>query len=399
MHCIWHSGINSYHAFSADGANWTAIDTPMFSTALNISAAAPAPSPGTAAAAAAAPCASAADCSLLGSCSAGVCQCSPGYTGPTCGQLALRPAASLAAATLWPQPGVGNSSAWGFTVAFDPTDRLYHAVADVSCGCDKTSPVRECTEFTGVLASGGYASSLVHLTSSRPDGGFKFVSVLAPATSFNPHLVRSPAGVFALYFRVNAVDPLPLCSGDPAGPTSSEGSLIKVCVGSNRENCIHAGGAESGTNMYVATARSMRGPWRVRPVTVAGEGALHVSNPSVAFIRPGTPAASLGKVAISFRYNSPHGENNGIGFADDPAGPFRAVANLSFAPDTPAAMGSAAWGEGVFELKRRERPELHDHDSSDGHNAVLYNGASAMVNGVYRAFSLVQAVGASGNEP
>ncbi len=63
--------------------------------------------------------------------------------------------------------------------------------------------------------------------------------------------------------------------------------------------------------MYVATARSMRGPWRVRPVTVAGEGALHVSNPSVAFIRPGTPAASLGKVAISFRYNSPHGENPG----------------------------------------------------------------------------------------
>ena len=383
MHCIWHSGINSYHAFSADGANWTAIDTPMFSTALNISAAAPAPSPGTAAAAAAAPCASAADCSLLGSCSAGVCQCSPGYTGPTCGQLALRPAASLAAATLWPQPGVGNSSAWGFTVAFDPTDRLYHAVADVSCGCDKTSPVRECTEFTGVLASGGYASSLVHLTSSRPDGGFKFVSVLAPATSFNPHLVRSPAGLFALYFRVNAVDPLPLCSGDPTGPTSSEGSLIKVCIGSNRENCIHAGGAESGTNMYVATARSMRGPWRVRPVTVAGEGALHVSNPSVAFIRPGTPAASLGKVVMAFRYNSPHGENNGIGFADDPAGPFRAVANLSFAPDTAAPIGLAR-GEGIFELKRRERPELR--------SGALYNGASAMVDGVYRAFSLVQAV-------
>ena len=127
----------------------------------------------------------------------------------------------------------------------------------------------------------------------------------------------------------------------------------------------------------------MRGPWRVRPVTVAGEGALHVSNPSVAFIRPGTPAASLGKVVMAFRYNSPHGENNGIGFADDPAGPFRAVANLSFAPDTAAPIGLAR-GEGIFELKRRERPELR--------SGVLYNGASAMVDGVYRAFSLVQAV-------
>lgn len=247
MHCIWHSGINSYHAFSADGKSWTAIHTPMFSTALNVSAAADDRSSG-----AATQCTDDACCSLLGKCAAGKCKCAAGYTGPTCGQLALRPVPSLAAATVWPQPGVANSSSWGFTVAYDPIDKLYHAVTDVSCGCDAGSPVRSCTEYTGVLASGGYASSLVHLTSSKPDSGFKFKGVLAPATSFNPHLVRDPAsGLFALYFRVNAVEPLPLCSGDPGGPASSASALIKVCEGSSRDNCIHAGGSESGTNMYL----------------------------------------------------------------------------------------------------------------------------------------------------
>ena len=59
--------------------------------------------------------------------------------------------------------GAANSSAWGFTTAYDPVDQLYHAVVDVSCGCGPHSAVRECSEFTGVLASGGYASTLVHL--------------------------------------------------------------------------------------------------------------------------------------------------------------------------------------------------------------------------------------------
>ena len=54
------------------------------------------------------------------------------------------------------------------------------------------------TRYTGVLASGGGASTLVHVSSTRPDGGYSFVKVMAPATSFNPHLVRSPQGMFAL---------------------------------------------------------------------------------------------------------------------------------------------------------------------------------------------------------
>lgn len=380
-------------------------------------------------------CASASDCSLLGQCSDGRCHCSPGYTGPTCGQLDLQPVSSFNSAQLWPQPGVPNSSAWGFTVAYDPADRLYHAVVDVSCGCDANSSVHACTEFTGVLASGGYASSLVHLQSSRPDRDFKFVGVIAPSTSFNPHLVRSPAGLFALYFRVNAVDTLPLCSGKMNGPTSMADSLIKVCAASSEKNCIHAGEASKGTNMYVATSHNMTGPWNVEPVGVAGEGSLHVSNPSVVFVAPGTPAFQLGKVAMAFRYNSPHGvslktqlrrrhnfivllhllwatfetrachgvrctvaqENNGIAFADTPAGPFRAVANLSWA-SPPDAHSTSSIGDktptsisSTLQLRRRERPELHFNPKT-GDPDFLYNGASVMQRDEYKAFSLVQSV-------
>ena len=273
------------------------------------------------------------ECQLLGKCSdGGRCVCAPGFTGTDCGQLKLRPAASLTAATLWPVAGAANSSSWGFTVAYDPADQLYHAVADVSCGCGLHSAVRECTEFTGVLASGGYASSLVHLTSTRPDGGFELASLLAPATSFNPHLVIAPDGAFALYFRVNAVNQLPFCGGNSSGPTplmQGDCSLIKRCVGSSTDNCIHAGGAESGTNMYVATAPKMTGPWGVRSVGVVGEFKQHVSNPSVAYIRPGTPASKLGKIVMAFRYNSPHGETNGVAYAERPEGPFNAIANLT----------------------------------------------------------------------
>jgi hypothetical protein len=280
-------------------------------------------------------CAGVADCGLLGVCDGGSCSCAPGFIGDSCGQLDLLPVkGGLPAAELWPVTGAANSSAWGFTVAYDPADKLYHAVADVSCGCALHSAVRSCSEYTGVLASGGYASSLIHLESARPDGGWRVVSLLAPPTSFNPHLIRNPTeGSFALYFRVNAVDSQPICVGNSSGPTpglqSPGASLIKRCAGSSTTNCIHAGGSESGTNIYLATAPRMAGPWKVQSVGVQGEAKLHVSNPSVTFLRAGTPAAELGRVAMAFRYNSPHGETNGVASADGPEGPFVAEANLT----------------------------------------------------------------------
>jgi len=379
VHCIYHAGPDSYHAYSADGKTWTAPSTVAYNVSLGVAASSQETTETS-------HCTTNSDCSLLGTCTAGKCSCAAGFTGAACGQLDLQPAASLGAATVWPQPGVPNSSAWGFSVAYDPDDKVYHAVADVSCGCDPSSTVRSCTEYTGVLASGGYASSLVHLTSDRPDGGFRFAGVIAPATSFNPQLIRSPSGEYVLYFRVNAVDPLPFCSGDPKGPASGADSMIKVCTTPTQENCIHGGDSERGTNMYAATAPSMDGPWTVAPVTVAGEGQLHISNPSIAFVRPGTPAAAFGSVVMAFRYNGPHGENNGIAYAYDPNGPFVAVANLTMTPGPPAVGVRGA----SVELTRRERPSIF-FDPTTGAPVVLYNGGSwHTADGTYKAFSLAQ---------
>lgn len=79
------------------------------------------------------------DCSLLGTCVAGACQCHAGFTSPTCGVLDLLPISTsvdftaafddvatgehrLAPRSLpgvvWPQTGGPNASAWGFTVAY-----------------------------------------------------------------------------------------------------------------------------------------------------------------------------------------------------------------------------------------------------------------------------------------
>ena len=88
--------------------------------------------------------------------------------------------------------------------------------------------------------------------------------------------------------------------------------------------------------------------------------------------------------------------NNGIAFADTPAGPFQAVANLTWAPGAPHTTSSTSdktptSGSSVLELRRRERPELH-FDPTTGDPDFLYNGASVMQGGAYKAFSLVQSV-------
>lgn len=380
-------------------------------------------------------CINAEDCQLLGKCINGSCICAPGFKGPNCGLLDLQPAASLQAATIWPKAGARNSSAWGFTTAYDPIKQMYHAVVDVSCGCAAHSSIRDCTEFTGVLASGGYASTLVHLSSPHPDRDFHLVNVISPPSSFNPHLVIAPDSSFALYFRVNALAPLPVCAGNSSGPTNGmqHNALIKACDNINKMNCIHAGGSETGTNMYLATAKSMTGPWKVQKVVVVGEGGLHVSNPSVAFVDKRSLAAKFGSVVMAFRYNSVHGETNGVAYSKkNAAGPFKVVANLtchgcedpfiwqqndgsmhmiyhnhansyhawsadgvSWSENDQTPMFSTRFtivGGHSLQLRRRERPELV-FDFETGAPLALLNGASADdTSGIYRAFSLLQEI-------
>lgn len=78
------------------------------------------------------------DCERLGECVSGSCVCHPGFTGPSCAQLAFVPPDEVISA--WPPSSVaagdrGLAYGWGFSVAADRTgaSTVLHAVGNVGC--------------------------------------------------------------------------------------------------------------------------------------------------------------------------------------------------------------------------------------------------------------------------
>ena len=276
-----------------------------------------------AAAASATACSTADDCSQLGACdAAGACACFRGWRGESCGELDLAPAPSLAAggSQLWPlaqATRAGEASAWGFTVAHDPSDGLWHAVATVACGAN------------GVLGSGGGDSWLAHLTAPSEDGPFAFAGMFAPQTTFGPHIVVAPDGTFALYFRVNALVNATLCAGGGSDPLPNASTLAGSLV---PPTSIVSGDPEKGTSIYVAYAASFAGPWAVQRVAITGGDAgnddIHKSNPSVALLQQ--PIGTR-RYVMSYRLNL-GGEINAVALADDFRGPFECIVNITAQP-------------------------------------------------------------------
>jgi hypothetical protein len=260
----------------------------------------------TAAALAYASCSSSADCEMLGTCEGGACSCFPGWRGPTCGSLALVPSPA-STSTQWPLASSPNSSSWGFTRVFDPSDGQWHALACVACG------------RTGVIGDGGGESFIVHLVSSSGTGNWTLHSrgLWAPQTTFGPHLARARDGTFVAVFRVNLLLNSSMCPGDaaaPAPPPFAENPSIPY-------SSLISGDPEKGSSIYIAWASEMAGPWSVVKTNITGLGSLHVSNPS---IQP----LLLGGWGMALRYNF-EGEQNAFALADDFRGPWRVVANIS----------------------------------------------------------------------
>jgi len=359
-------------------------------------------------------CSNDADCEMLGACVTGACACFPGFRGPSCGSLALG-AAPAATATQWPLAASPNSSAWGFTRAYDPADGLWHALACVACG------------RTGVLGDGGGNSFIVHLTSASGAGNWSLhpQGLWAPQTTFGPHLARAKDGTFVAVFRVNLLLNASLCPGDaaaPAPPRFAEDPAIPYAD-------LVSGDPEHGSSIYIAWAAAMAGPWSVVKTNVTGLGGLHVSNPSI------TPLLG-GGWGMALRYNLA-GEQNAFAVADDFRGPWRVVANISGAkgnnedpylwqlasqPEIVHVLyhngphgfhswgftnGSSRWpaspsGAFAFTLdaelddgralafNRRERPELVLRE--DGTPAGLLNGVSYGSGAAQQAFSFLQPV-------
>jgi len=250
------------------------------------------------------------DCELLGICTTGKCICEPGFTGETCGQLNLKPIESNTSGRVWPlQDTSPDTASWGFS-AVKGDDGMYHGVVNVGCGTTATS------------VTGTYAALV---TSSQPNAKFKFQEMITPPTSFNPHMIRSPNGTYLLFFRVNDLDNHSICTGDPSVKTPPT-PQIKPCTSNQHpatDECVIPGSPDGlGINMYVAWAESVTGPWKSTSVEITGCGNYHKSNPTTAYLKDG-------RIMMSYRFNSDHGEMVAFAVADDFRGPFKSIANLT----------------------------------------------------------------------
>ena len=367
------------------------------------------------------------DCEANGDCVAGACACLRGWTGPTCGSLDLLPAA-LPAARAWPlAAGQLNASSWGFSRVRDAADGAYHALVTVACGA------------AGVIGEGGGASWVAHVTSPGALGPWALSPaqpMFSPQTTFGPHIAVSGGdGSLAVVFRVNTLLNATLCSGGSSGtepPSIVSGAAVPP-------SALASGDPERGTSIYVATAPSMAGPWRVSNVTILGGGGVHKSNPALAYLA--TPIGGR-RWAMAYRDNPGRGERLALALADAPGGPYTDVRNISFCSqvdrtnncEDPMAWqdarnaslghmlfhngphgyhlvgaldGSGGWegspsgafaytldvalsGGGSLALLRRERPELQFRP--DGSPELLITGVTSMDGATLRAWSLLQEV-------
>ena len=309
------------------------------------------------------------DCELLGKCdvSSGACACSPGFTGPSCGQLDLLPVPAATLGLVWPPhraPFVvpnrtadphATSIGWSFAPVYDPATKRY--VAAIESVCDKW----------------GGDVWLAAVSSAEPNKGWRFERRLGPAGTNCPHMKRLKNGTFALVLNAmrsgmypanETKDPMaPICVGDalPASANASElmSPTLRPC-GANEaptlgDNClcsrVSSKCARSSTNVYMATTETFpNGPWRIAKVNISGPGwrPFNATLSSIGTSNPTFVPLLDGRTLLSFRSHAGYwpsidaqlnttwgGEHTGFALADADAeggiaGPFTVSGNLSW---------------------------------------------------------------------
>lgn len=290
-------------------------------------------------------CTSATDCELLGKCVHGVCQCFPGFTGPSCALVDLDPAPVPLAAAWPPAGGFANPAqrayGWGFSVAPDSkSPGLLHAVANVGCY----------TPHSGMVSG----TFLMHLTSSNgATGPWTAVGIVAPPTTFNAHLRLAPTGEYVLFLRGTSPMPSPAnwTKVACAGVSSAEWEAMV-----RKGPYIAPDKLQDPVGNFVATAKFMGsgGGWDTKPFQIVGQDATcgnksvidHNSNPSATILPNGV-------VVLAYRYTFTSGsESVNIAVSQNTSGPFEAVFPCNY------TMTSNTWGEDPF-IFHRDDGSLH----------------------------------------
>eukprot|EP00038_Savillea_parva_P015340 m.219916 g.219916 ORF g.219916 m.219916 type:complete len:452 (+) comp30738_c0_seq1:3-1358(+) len=288
-------------------------------------------------------CATDEDCELLGTCTHGVCQCAPGFTGPTCGQLRLGPVDAETKGRVWPtvpQPHSPDSQlAWSFAPVYDPVTRKYNAVVEMACG------------------SWGKQLSLWAVSSDNATTGYTLQRRLTSVGPNSPHLVLLANGTYVMHFfsmHVAAYNAsAPVCDGNITktlhAPPPDE-PVIPVChIGQDphKDNClaIEGGTYNPDCNVYAAFTNNWPdGPWTVHCVPITGAGwapynatlySIGTSNPTVTLLQDGRALASFRSHAAYWPSIRPGpgdmgGEHTGFALGPSLIGPFHVSANLSW---------------------------------------------------------------------
>ena len=255
------------------------------------------------------------DCELNGQCQGGGCRCFPGWMGPTCGMLKLKPAPPMTASgsryALYPMQrlipphhegpaalsgaaeglGLNIPITWGGTV-FVEDNGVHHLFVDVICYSPST------------IMHDQNGAQTVHATSKNPlNETFVFADVALPPEHDCPHIARAKDGTYLLYNTGQSMDCPNTCTGQPSNTTPTAEAQRRPC---------------SGTGFFglnVATSKSLSGPWTLHdnlpiqgyglPIKVQGN-----VNPSPLVLDNGT--------VIVVYTDAANGEQIGLARTDDP---------------------------------------------------------------------------------
>eukprot|EP00039_Didymoeca_costata_P021095 m.343400 g.343400 ORF g.343400 m.343400 type:complete len:429 (+) comp22791_c0_seq1:271-1557(+) len=285
-------------------------------------------------------CKTAMDCHLNGVCSQSKCACRPAWNKvPNCSEMNILPAKNYGQAYLGFNT---NSSSWGGSVVYDPTDKLYHMfVAEFinNCGLYTWHP----------------NSQIVHATSKVPEGPYTKEQVVMNAYAHGPSASRDPVTGMWVLSHLGSGTP----DNTPRPLPGVAGISLKYCKNGNSyntSNSSHPGFADSKTikqqdnvptldvqGNYMLYSHSPYGPWKNgtnMPPAGGNSVPLFYPNGSVLVVRQGLSNSG------PHHEPPPHpgGPNNGSSFLNyEFADSFQDLLNGSFVSYGPDNITVSPW--------------------------------------------------------
>ena len=215
------------------------------------------------------------NCSLNGLCVSGACVCDPGWRGPTCTVLDLKPAKR---ANGYHIPG---TSSWGGSVI--KSGGIYHMfVEELVNGCCLNAYVRN--------------MRFAHAVSKSADGPYKSVNLVTNYSSSTPHALRDHNGDWLVFGTGCGRQLCPTVTECAAGVTASNATLYPGHC-ELRDECR----VDWGSNAW--RSKSPDGPWElISPILDLEHPKMaHADGTPVVFANPTVTLLPNGSATLLYR--------------------------------------------------------------------------------------------------